>query len=378
MNAAARVLRYSTWDGLFVCLSFVHLAVLVAAPSIAVIAIGQWWNANTIAHNFIHRPFFRSSSVNRLYSAFLTLLLGFPQTLWRARHLLHHAGLPGVTSGNVGTERRARLTAPMAIEAAIVAALWITIGVAAPQFFLFVYVPGWLIGLGLCQLQGHFEHAHGTTSHYGRVYNLIFFNDGFHVEHHRRPAAHWTELPRLTQPISHRSRWPPVLRWLDAFSLAGLERVVLRSAALQRWVIGVHERAVRRVLGDANDVRRALVVGGGLFPRTALVLRRVNPATDVTIVDIDEANLAAATPFLPPGVHVQHAAFDPAEAADTDLLVIPLAFVGSRRAIYDRPPARRVIVHDWIWNAPATASSTSVIVSWLLLKRLTLITSSAR
>jgi hypothetical protein len=369
VNAGARVLRYSTWDGLFVSLSVAHLAVLVAAPSIAVIAIGQWWNANTIAHNFIHRPFFRSPAINRLYSVFLSLLLGFPQTLWRARHLLHHAGV----------ERRARVTRPMAIEGALVASLFIALGIMAPQFFLYVYLPGWLIGLGLCQLQGHFEHARGTTSHYGRIYNLLFFNDGFHVEHHRRPAAHWTELPRLSQPTSQQSRWPPVLRWLDAFSLAGLERLVLRSPALQRWVIRVHERAVRRVLGDAADVRRALVVGGGLFPRSALVLRRVNPSTDVTIVDIDAAHLEVAKPFLPADVSVQHVAFDRAAAATADLVVIPLAFLGDRRAIYDCPPARRVIVHDWIWNVPARAGrSTSVIVSWLLLKRLTLITSSAR
>jgi hypothetical protein len=369
VSAGARVLRYSTWDGLFVCLSLAHLAVLVALPSIAVIAIGQWWNANTIAHNFIHRPFFRSASMNRAYSGFLSLLLGFPQTLWRARHLLHHAGV----------ERRARFTRPMAIEAALVGALWIAIGVVSPPFFLYVYLPGWLIGLGLCQLQGHFEHARGTTSHYGRLYNLLFFNDGFHVEHHQRPAAHWTELPRLTRSTAKRSRWPPVLRWLDAFSLAGLERIVLRSPRLQRWVIGVHERAARRVLGEAGDIHRALVVGGGLFPRTVLVLRRLNPATDVTIVDIDDANLEAATPFLPPDVTVQHAAFDPASGAAADLVVIPLAFVGDRRAIYDRPPARRVLVHDWIWNVPAAAGrSTSVIVSWLLLKRLTLITSSVR
>lgn len=367
MNAGARVLRYSTWDGLFVCLSLVHLAVLVAAPSIALIAIGLWWNANTIAHNFIHRPFFRSAPMNRAYSAFLSLLLGFPQTLWRARHLLHHAGV----------ERRARLTRAMGLEGALVAALWIALGVAAPQFFLFVYLPGWLIGLGLCQLQGHFEHARGTTSYYGRVYNLLFFNDGFHVEHHKRPTAHWTELPRLSQSVSRRSRWPPVLRWLDHFSLAGLERIVLRSAALQRWVVGVHERAARRVLGEARDIRRALVVGGGLFPRTALVLRRLNPETDVTIVELDETNLDTARPFLPAGVTVQHAAFDPASGAGADLVVIPLAFVGDRRAIYDCPPARRVLVHDWIWNPPARGAN-SVIVSWLLLKRLTLITSSAR
>ena len=35
------------------------------------------------------------------------------------------------------------------------------------------YVPGYLAGLGLCYLQGHFEHVHGTTSHYGWLVQLV-------------------------------------------------------------------------------------------------------------------------------------------------------------------------------------------------------------
>jgi hypothetical protein len=61
-------------------------------------------------------------------------------------------------------------------------------------------MPGYLAGLGLCLLQGHFEHAGGTTSHYGWLYNRLFFNDGYHVEHHRRPGIHWTQLPFETSP----------------------------------------------------------------------------------------------------------------------------------------------------------------------------------
>jgi hypothetical protein len=61
--------------------------------------------------------------------------------------------------------------------------------------------------------------------------------------------------------------------------------------------------------------------------------------------------------------------FDPAAACDFDLLVIPLALVGDRRVIYQQPPAPVVLVHDWIWRA----RGTSVVVSWLLLKRLNLV-----
>ena len=61
--------------------------------------------------------------------------------------------------------------------------------------------------------------------------------------------------------------------------------------------------------------------------------------------------------------------FDPAERCDFDLLIIPLAFVGDRRVIYQQPPAPAVLVHDWIWRP----RGTSVVVSWLLLKRLNLV-----
>ncbi len=34
-----------------------------AVPSVPLVAVALWWNANTIAHNFIHTPFFRSRAL---------------------------------------------------------------------------------------------------------------------------------------------------------------------------------------------------------------------------------------------------------------------------------------------------------------------------
>lgn len=354
-----RVPRHLAWDAFFVLLSLVHATVLLERPSIVLIALGMWWNANTIAHNFIHRPFFPTRALNRLYSVFLSLLLGLPQTLWRDRHLQHHAEIAP----------RLRLTTELAIEAALVGALWSALVAISPRFFVTVYLPGWLIGLGLCQLQGHYEHARGTTSHYGRFYNLLFFNDGFHVEHHRRPTAHWTELGRLTAPDTRKSVWPPVLRWLDVLSLEGLERLVLRSPRLQQFVLSTHERAFRRLVAGLGDIQRITVVGGGLFPRSAIVLRRLLPSAEITIIDADADHLALARPFLGEDVHLVHRAYQTGSSDASDLVVIPLALIGDRRVVYARPPARAVLVHDWIW----AARRDGVVISWLLLKRLNLV-----
>src|SRR4029079_18212057 len=134
-------------------------------------------------------------------------------------------------------ERRIQLTRKAIVETIVVLSLWLVLTFTLPWFFATVYLPGYVAGLSLCFLQGHFEHAGGTTSHYGWLYNWLFFNDGYHVEHHRRPGVHWTDLPRHVEGDGPRSRWPPVLRWLDALTLEQLERIALKSPWLQRYVL---------------------------------------------------------------------------------------------------------------------------------------------
>ena len=354
------VLRYSAWDAVLILLSLVYAGLLLSVPSIPLIAIGLWWTANTVAHNFIHTPFFRSRPVNRLYSMYLSALMGFPQGRWRDRHLRHHRG----------DERPSRWSRDVIVESAVVLGIWLAMAAMAPWFFATVYMPGYLAGLGLCSLQGHFEHARGTTSHYGWVYNRLFFNDGYHVEHHQRPGEHWTRLPLQADARAPRSRWPPVLRWLDAFSLELLERIVLQSPALQRYMLASHERAFRTLLAGLPGVRRITIVGGGLFPRTALILRKLRPDATLTIIDAKRDHLETARPFLDARVELRHEFFDPRSGDDGDLVVIPLGFVGDRQDVYGNPPAAAVLIHDWVWKT----RGGGVRVSWLLLKRLNLVT----
>jgi len=352
------ILRYSNRDAVLILLSVVYAGLLLAVPSAVLIALGLWWIANTVAHNFIHTPFFRSRSLNRVYSIYLSVLMGFPQELWRERHLRHHRG----------DERRLQVTRYAILETSIVLSVWLLLILMRPWFFALVYLPGYLAGSGLCFLQGHFEHAGGTTSHYGWVYNWLFFNDGYHVEHHRRPGVHWTRLP-LEGRGGRGSRWPPVLRWLDSLTLEFLERIALRSPRLQRYVLASHERAFRALLPAIPGARRITIVGGGLFPRTALILRKLRPEANLTIVDARQDHLAVAQSFLSDQVEMREQFFDPRTDDGGDLVVIPLSFIGNRDEVYGNPPARAALVHDWMWNR----QGTGVRVSWLLLKRLNLV-----
>jgi hypothetical protein len=186
---------------------------------------------------------------------------------------------------------------------------------------------------------------------------------------------------------------------LEVVNLCALERAVLRCRALQRFVLNRHERAIRKLLVELPPVRRVAIVGGGLFPRTALVFRRVLPESQLVLIDQSEENLTIARRFLSEtssdrtcerthpaclSSDVDNAAnraeclrpqefvnarFEPEMRCDSDLVVIPLAFEGNRHALYERPCASAVLVHDWIWRR----HGSSAIVSWLLLKRLNLV-----
>jgi hypothetical protein len=355
-------------DVSFVALAALHGAVLLLAPVAPLIAVGVWWNSNTIAHNFVHRPFFRAKSANTVFSVYQSLLLGIPQTLWRQRHLAHHANVSWQWQWSGGS----------VVEVVLILLFWGGLVAQWPMFFVWTYLPGYAVGLGLCAIQGHYEHVGGvTTSHYGRVYNLLCFNDGYHGEHHAFPGVPWSKLPDRRHPGPRVSRWPPLLRWLDRCSLNGLELMVLRSPRLQRFVVAAHVRALAPMLSGAGTIRRVAIVGGGLFPRTALVLRKVLPDARLVIIDRERTHLELAQRFIDalpaderPDVELRHRTFVAGDRCEEfDLVVVPLAFDGDRQGLCANPPAPLLLSHDWVWRA----HGCSRLVSIFLLKRLNLI-----
>lgn len=397
-----RVFRASPRDVFVAGAALAHAALVAAALAFAaaaapgpaargglavLLAMAMSWGANTVSHIHLHSPLFRGQGANRAFSLFLSVLLTVPQSWWKLRHLEHH----GLLAAGERRERAA-LRARGAVELAAWIACLVPFLTAAPLAFATVYAPGVALGLLLCANQGRQEHraaADGVDIH-APLYNRLWFNDGFHAAHHRAPEAHWTTLPARAAADDVVSGLPPLLRALEelpdlasravAGVLDALERVTLRFGVVRRYLLETHARAWTRLLSpaDAAAIREVTIVGGGLYPRTALALARLLPAARLTLLDAVPAHLDRARAFLeplmsstPPRVRFAVGVFDAAAAPPaTDLVVVPLAFRGDRARLYAAPPASRVAVHDWVWNA---RGDRGVRVSWPLLKRLNLV-----
>lgn len=80
------------------------------------------------------------------------------------------------------------------------------------QWTLFCYLPAFFTALAMVNVQNYYRHFGGnpdsrsadSVSHYGRLYNLLTFNDGYHQEHHLSPTSHWTRMPVVNQ--KHRAQ----------------------------------------------------------------------------------------------------------------------------------------------------------------------------
>ena len=80
-------------------------------------------------------------------------------------------------------------------------------GVLNPRGLLLFYLPVWYFGNAAAQAENYLEHYGAipgnrktdSVSSYGRLYNLIWFNNGYHQEHHYRPQTHWTRVPEVRE-----------------------------------------------------------------------------------------------------------------------------------------------------------------------------------
>lgn len=207
--------------------------------AVAVVLIGT--NYQCVGHNFVHNPFFRQPLLNDVFSLVNSLSLGMPQTLYKYHHLNHHrfnndkkrpgdletrdrsstyrfAADPECEEGLLSyaffgpfrtelrapyLEAKARRRAWLAwLECGALAGFSVGVLLAEPRCFFFFLLPVWYGGQVFALAENWLEHHRATpgnrladsVSCYGRLYNLIWFNNGYHQEHHFRPTVHWTKI----------------------------------------------------------------------------------------------------------------------------------------------------------------------------------------
>ena len=261
-KAPATIFRYSAWDVVPAALLFAHVSALalfflafphltwparIAGAALYGLAIG--WSLDSVAHNFIHNPFFVWRPLNRAVAYALTIVNGVPQTMYDYVHMRHHAGnsdrhRPDGTTvdpislyqyGHDGKPEPMlsyvflqywRDDGPFAVACQIRAKrpaqaaeamheFWVMIAVYAVLLamnwqFVAVLAPFYYLGQCLTALIAYYEHlgadpdvpeAWGVSA-YAPTYNWVFLNNGYHAEHHFRPKWHWSKMPALRTEIA--------------------------------------------------------------------------------------------------------------------------------------------------------------------------------
>jgi len=252
---------WSRWDAVSVLAALAHLAFVIWTVAGfahrpwwgnlicgAVFAYAASWNINGVAHNFIHTPYFRARALNDAFSLLNSLALCTPQRFYAWVHLRHHEGnsdrpgadgetrdwlsiyrhgaagepepvwsyvVKGVFRDDAGDiyralkAKRPRDAVFGRIEIGAITAYILALAVIDWRAVMFL-VPFYYLGECLSQLNGYYEHYRGNpdepiawgVSTYAPLYNLVWFNNGHHAEHHYRPAVHWTRLPTLRRAIA--------------------------------------------------------------------------------------------------------------------------------------------------------------------------------
>src|SRR6266404_9892901 len=90
LPVAAAILHCVYFFGMFYLFPRVPLWVMLILSFIYSISIS--WNINSVSHNFIHNPYFRSPLLNRLFSTLESTTVGFGQIFYECIHMQHHKG----------------------------------------------------------------------------------------------------------------------------------------------------------------------------------------------------------------------------------------------------------------------------------------------
>jgi len=205
------------------------------------------WNINGVSHNLIHNPFFKSRILNRLFAIMESVTLGISQTFYKHVHHRHHMGnsdrpdehgethdwISIYRHGHDGLaenpwsyiflsylredpkaiykeiKRKNPIDARWGIIEIVVLGATIAVGLLLNWKFWLYFLPFYYLGHCCTYLNGYFLHYGGNpdkpiawgVSSYDKWYNQLWFNNGYHAEHHFRPKLHWTKMEQFHQEI---------------------------------------------------------------------------------------------------------------------------------------------------------------------------------
>jgi fatty acid desaturase len=260
LKTDSRIFAHTRWDAVPVLFGLLHFAYFCALfylfPRVPlwvmlilgfVYAVSISWNINGISHNFIHNPYFRSGLLNRLFSLMESVTCCFSQVYYDVVHTQHHKGnsdrpdergetvdwlsiyrhghggkAESVWSytflsffrdspGAIAKEVAKRGPAEARWGKLELAAVACTLGLETVLHWRFIifFLPFMYFGHCLSYLNGYYRHYGGNpdkpiawgVSSYHKLYNWIWFFNGYHAEHHFRPRVHWTQMVDLHRQI---------------------------------------------------------------------------------------------------------------------------------------------------------------------------------
>lgn len=276
------IFAHSYWDILPALAGVAHFAYLIIMfvlfPQLSwwqnlllglVYAVSISWNINGVAHFFIHNAYFKARFLNRAFSLMQSLTMAFSQTFYDAVHRRHHSGNSDLQDANGDTvdwlsiyrygkdgkpenvwayslksffrdepsvifneiKRRNVGLAWFGIFEIACVILMVLVGFMLNWKFMLFMIPFYYLGNCLSSLNGFYEHYRGNPNlpiawgvrSYNWLYNITWFNNGYHAEYHYRPKHHWSKMRELREQIAEKQQaagvrviqWPHALGFLE-------------------------------------------------------------------------------------------------------------------------------------------------------------------
>ena len=204
-------------------------------------------NYQCVSHNFIHNPFFKLKILNKLFSLINSIGILFSQTLYKYHHLNHHRfnndrgendikpkDLSSIYYHSKTTKPESFLSyallspfrSPIHIfyrqaltqkqhnqsifEFFIIFLFLSALIYLTDSQFLLIILTIFYFGQVFAFAENYLEHNNASGSDrkndsvscYNRIYNVLWFNNGYHQEHHYSPQTHWTKIKSVRKELN--------------------------------------------------------------------------------------------------------------------------------------------------------------------------------